>query len=395
MNVAVYPFTRRGKQKWRVDYSENGKRKRPTFDSKAAAELLAADLRRGSSTAKSWWALLGQSQRDRIIKACYDAHDQEHDVVELLSRAKTLTPHSGPTLGDVLAELLKSKRNAGRSSDYIDALETMLNKFSSGRESVRIDALTVADVERFLDAGSLASRSTRRARLSTLFKFAVRRGYRVDNPCARVESVTYNKPPPQVFSRLEFKTAVRWLKENAPHGLAWFALSAVCGLRPEEAEKTTKGDINFTEGFIRVESQTTKIRQRRVVYPKAEAMLFLKRAIKSGTLPIDPQSRQRMIQGATWKTTRTGARKPAGTVYSRRPGLREALGWKTWPKDITRHTAASYWLASDGSAAHVSEMLGNSEGVLKRDYKALVTKKEAEAFWAEVNRLSTKQKCCE
>jgi hypothetical protein len=104
-----------------------------------------------------------------------------------------------------------------------------------------------------------------------------------------------------------------------------------------------------------------------------EAIKFLRRAIKhGGTLPLDPQIRQRIIAGVSWKNK---------DGVQRRPGLRHALGFKVWPKDITRHTAASYWLASDGSAAHVSEMLGNSERILKRHYKALVTREQAKEFW--------------
>jgi len=217
-----------------------------------------------------------------------------------------------------------------------------------------------------------------------LFKFSVRRGYRASNPCEALEPVTYHKPPPQVFTADQFKTAVKWLRENAKHGLAWFALSTVCGLRPEEAEKTTEAEINFKEGFIRVESQTTKIRQRRVVYPKAEAMKFLKWSLdKGGKLPIDSQVKKRMLAGMLWKSK--GESK-------RRTGLRKALGFDKWPKDITRHTAASYWLASDGSAAHVSEMLGHSERTLKKHYKALVTKKQAEEFWGVVKKLTSDDK---
>jgi integrase len=155
--------------------------------------------------------------------------------------------------------------------------------------------------------------------------------------------------------------------------LAWFALSTLCGLRPQEAEKTVKADINFKERYVRVEAQTTKVRQRRIVYPKPEAIKFLKWAIKhGGTLPLDPQIRQRIIAGVSWKNK---------DGVQRRPGLRHALGFKVWPKDITRHTAASYWLASDVSTAHVAEMLGNSEKILKSHYKALVTREQAKEFW--------------
>lgn len=42
------------------------------------------------------------------------------------------------------------------------------------------------------------------------------------------------------------------------------------------------------------------------------------------------------------------------------------------------------WLPMDGSKV-VSEMLGHSEKTLNRDYKALVTKAEANAFWSALS----------
>jgi integrase len=245
----------------------------------------------------------------------------------------------------------------------------VLNQFARGRETVPIDKFTLADVEKFLDSKSLQYRATVRGKLSTLFNFCVRRGYRLDNPCSRLEPIKVTKAPPQIFTVKQFATAAEWFKSDQPKGLSWFALATLCGLRPEEAEKTTEADIHFKEGFVKVEAQTTKVRQRRVVYPKPEAMAFLEWSLKNGgVLPIGKAARMKIISGRK----------------SKYPGLRHALDFTAWPKDITRHTAASYWLASDGSAAHVADMLGNSERVLKRDYKALVTRAEAVEFWRAV-----------
>jgi hypothetical protein len=102
-----------------------------------------------------------------------------------------------------------------------------------------------------------------------------------------------------------------------------------------------------------------KVRQRRVVYPHATAMLWLKRAKeRKAELPIARQPRRRAIRG-----------------------LRTLLGFEKWPKDVTRHSAASYWLAETSTAAQIASALGHSEGVLRKNYLALVTKTEAQKFW--------------
>ncbi len=371
MNIYVYKKKVRGDEKWCVDREEGGRRRQTFWPNKLAADNEATKLRGGVADAKGEYASLTLKDREQIALAWRNAQDQGHDLHDLISRAGELKPHAGPTVGITVNEVVSAKRAAGRDDRYTDNLATVLGKFAKGRESVKMDAVSLRDVESFLNAHSIAYRSTLRTRLSILFNFAIRRGYRADNPCARLESVKVTKKPPAIFTVKQFQKCVEALSKpfkpskHSPqvdyrHGLAWFALTTLCGLRPEEAEKTTKKDIHFKEGWIRVEAQTTKVRQRRVVYPKPEALKFLQWAKKrGGRLPLNSQAKKRVIHH-----------------------LRDALGFKAWPKDITRHTAASYWLASDGSAAHVSEMLGNSERVLKRDYKALVTREEAKEFWA-------------
>lgn len=143
----------------------------------------------------------------------------------------------------------------------------------------------------------------------------------------------------------------------------WFALSTFCGLRPEETDHIQKSQIHASEGWIRVE--ISKVKQRRVVYPTKEAMRLVKACMKLKGWPLTINQRRRAIRA-----------------------LRNRLGWKEWPKDITRHSAASYWLATSQSAASVAESLGHSESVLKRHYKALVTKKQALQFWAVAEKMA-------
>jgi len=219
--------------------------------------------------------------------------------------------------------------------------------------------ISLRDVEGFLDSRNLSYRQTIRARLSTLFRFAVRRGYRPDNPCDRLESIKIHKDPPTILTVEQTTRCLEWLESERSRAFAWFVLTTIAGLRPEEAQRTSWKEINFDEGWIRVEAQTTRVRQRRVVYPHPTAMLWLSRA-KEGKaeLPIERQPRRRAVRG-----------------------LRTLLGFKKWPKDVTRHSAASYWLAETGNAAQIASALGHSESALRKNYMALVTKNEAQEFW--------------
>lgn len=359
--ITVQKWRVRGQTKWAVHRIESGKRKRTFFASKKAADADASVLRSQQAAAGDVWLTLPASERQRLLQVYYEAKQMGVDLADLLSDWKRSPRFTGlsPALEKVIAELLAAKIATGRSTRYSESLSIPLNQFAKGRERASIAAVGLRDVEGFLNSKNLRSRQTLRARLSTLFRFAVRRGYRADNPCDRLESSKTVKSSPAILSVDQARKCLDWLDTKRSRAFGWFVRTTFAGLRPEEAENTSWNEINFHEGWIRVEAQTSKVRQRRVVYPHPTAMAWLLRAKnRKAELPIARQPRRRAIRL-----------------------LRTLLGFPSWPKDITRHTAASYWLAESGNAAQVASSLGHSEGVLRKNYMALVTKTQAQAFW--------------
>lgn len=95
------------------------------------------------------------------------------------------------SIGRAIAELLAAKRQANRRERYTKSLSAYLLQFSRGREETPLASFTTADVESWLNKFPSAwTRKTWFTRLSTLFSFAVRRGYLDKNPCDRIERVT-------------------------------------------------------------------------------------------------------------------------------------------------------------------------------------------------------------
>ena len=99
----------------------------------------------------------------------------------------------------------------------------------------------------------------------------------------------------------------------------------------------------------------------------------------------------------TAKETRKAPVQKRAASQSRQPpaSLRQAhQRWGEYPwrchrlrlaaveKDCTRHTAASMLLAKTGAVEKTAFALGTSEGILRKHYMALVTKADAEKFWA-------------
>jgi integrase len=361
MKVTIAKCAVRDETRWRVRWHEAGRMHRKFFRSRVAADTLAARLKGEALTTAARLMALPPAKQEQLL---FIHEESEHRGIPLANLLTMLAsdpvkPTSVPSIEKVKQEMEVVKTEAGRAGIYLDNLRQIITRFAKGRESLAVDKFTVKEVEAFLRAAPAGSRQTIRARISTLFQFAIRRGYRTDNPCDRLEAIASTRPLPATLSLKETKVCLAWLQKH-PRSLAWFALSTFAGLRPEEAEKTSWIDINFKEGWIKVEAQTTKIRQRRVVYPMPIALEWLRRAKRlKSQLPLTIKTRK-----------------------ADRNALRAVLGWKEWKKDVTRHTAASNWIAHSQSIKDVATALGNSESVLRRDYMALVTKADAEKFWA-------------
>ena len=356
--------------RWRVRWHESGRIKRKFFCGRETAEAFIARLRGEAITARTRLAALPQDEQETLWRAYTIAREKSLNLVDLLALAEH-QPQTGPGPGikAVLTEMLAAKRHAGRATKYVKNLEIVLGGFAKGREHQAINQVTLQEIERFLAAHNARYWPTLRARLSNLFNFAIRRGYRPDNPCTRLETVNIPPGTPAIITLEEIKICLDWFKAN-PRSMAWFVLSAFAGLRPEEAAKTTWPMINFEEGWIRVEAQTSKVRQRRVVYPLPMALDWLRLAKKlDSRLPIR-----------------------ISKLIDDRNKLKRRLGWNTWKKDCTRHSAASYWLAQSNSVSPVATAFGHSEGTLKSHYMALVTKAEAEQFWRLLPEIQKKKK---
>ncbi len=362
--VTVRALRRRGCVRWIVDRFEEGLRKRSIYPSKREADAEASRLRQQAEQVGSAWLSLPPNERDDLLKfrqACIDRGLPLWDLLRTYDNREVHVATASPTLRQAVDELVTAKEGAGRSSRYTDVLRLILDGFAKGRESQRIAEVSVADIDRWLDTKRLAGRPTFKARLATLFNFAVKRGYRPDNPCSAVEAPSAPRTAPSIFTVRQTARCLVFLRRRDPRALGWFVLSTLCGLRPEEAEQTPWDAVHIDNGeaHIRVEAQTSKVRQRRIVTPLPTAVAWLRMARSVGSeLPMSSQVRRSAIRR-----------------------LREMLHWEKWPKDVTRHTAASYWLAMDGNPVTVAEQLGHSVAQLKTHYKALVTRADAERFW--------------
>lgn len=258
------------------------------------------------------------------------------------------------SLAQCVVELLAAKRSGNRRAVYVQSLAQYLNRFASGRGERLLVSFAAEEVESWLAQFPVASsRQTWLNRLSTLFSFAVRRGYLATNPCDRVERVTVDLKPPVILTPAQS----RLLLTTCPTVCRpYLVLAMFAGIRPEEVLRMDWSQINLEAGTALVDGKT---RRRRLVPLPAVAVAWLaQHPLRSGPVAPSHSTVRRWLHRA-----------------------RAVLGLPRWPPDVLRHTAASYLLARHQDAGKVALWLGNSPKILLSHYHEPVAAAACEEFW--------------
>ena len=262
------------------------------------------------------------------------------------------------SLGAVVRETIRAKAASNMRPAYISSLRYYLGAFARGREDMPLSEVTMDTVARWFDERQEKPRTmlANIGRLSAMFQVAWRRGWIEVNPCDRMEKPRVDYQSPEILTvgqsrtLLEAALKTRWS--------AYLVLCLLCGLRPNEARQTTWEDISTDRGMVEVRSAASKMRRRRYVHLRPSAIDWLRHCPRQ-ELPLSKSGVRAFTHFAI------------GT-----------LGLTRWPQDVLRHTCATYWLADIRDAGKVAHELGNSPGILMRHYCDLVTKEQAEEFWA-------------
>lgn len=264
-------------------------------------------------------------------------------------------------LNRIIKECLDAKRMVNLRPVYLKELDRYLSRFSEFLGNPRIPAVMVGDIERWLarPEWSAGTRATGINRLSSLFSFAVRRGYVKSNPVDRLDRIRLERPPPRILSPTEAQSLLDATRDIAPALLPYIILGLFAGIRPAELDRLDFADVLPERRIVKIDAASSKVRQRRIVQLEDAAVLWLQALECPACGPIAPTQKRRKLRR-----------------------IRKAMGWSEWPKDILRHSSASYWMAKEQNAAKVADWLGNSVGVLLRHYREIVTSEDSLAFWS-------------
>ncbi len=289
-------------------------------------------------------------------------------------------------VSDSLADYLKVRRSSGRSERTIELDQWMLRIIDQGLGSKRLDAVTVVDCDRFLEAAAIGSYGDRigrsaltriRSTLINVIRNDVRRGL-VPRNVAELSVMPGDQAggrgrraltAPELRSILTISTGATAVLVD---------LSGRHGLRPAEARAVEWSAVDLQAGTLTINAQMNRRHQR--VAPKTK---------KAGrTIRIDAETVDRLHgwadRHATHRTAAGPAWEPSDLIATTRSG--RPIGHRNFHRSLAtlceragidppisayelRHTAISLQAEAGHAAWQIADWAGTSERMITDVYR--------------------------
>jgi integrase len=300
------------------------------------------------------------------VKRLSDATSLKECVNFYLSRHPAGLPRK--TVREVLDEMLAVKANAGVSEPYAKELRLRLGQFADSF-GVPISTVSSKQIQEWLTNRDVSGRTQNNYRrlISTLFKFAIRRGYlpKDHDELSGVEKIRDSGGEIEVFTpdelRKLFSACLTPVQERGKWRdretmIPYLAIAAFCGLRSAEIARLDWSEIHLTgpEHFIEVKAAKAKTASRRTVpIPDNCASWLAPFASETGSVcPFERPDKQCFQYLG-----------PAAKVE--------------WKHNALRHSFISCRLAIIKNVHQVSLEAGNSPQLVFAHYRQLVTETQA------------------
>ncbi|MGI9114622.1 MAG: tyrosine-type recombinase/integrase [Chthoniobacterales bacterium] len=279
-------------------------------------------------------------------------------------------PVIAKTVPLVVEEFLASKRVEGVSFFHLEDRKYRLRKFA-GAFPVRINQISTHEIEVWLNGLEVSGRTRNNYRNAVLqlFRYARSKRYLPRNEPTAAEDVgsaNAREGSIEIYTPQE----LRLLLTHAPGRLLpFFAIGAFAGLRSQEIMRLDWSEIRFEQGFIEVTASKAKTASRRLVplLPTLAAWLL---PLRQRTGHVVGYTRNDVLCEARQRYCKNGIKRGDETFEF------------AWKPNALRHSYASYRLADIKDAARVALEMGNSPAMLFRNYRELVTEKQAADWFA-------------
>jgi len=382
----ILPYTnpRTGTPSWRVTGTRrNGERIRENFARAEEAQYRHTELEGEFHAANGVAALRATRLTDEqigVAEAAFKRLEQDQDLITAVDHwLRTGKP----------ASVKESPRLEEAAKSYLDWLVTTTELRPKSKENqrgrvkhlvrhlpnMRVTDILPEHIEQYLMKLPISAESKAgyQKKISSFFTWCMKgkRHWCVNNPCyaVEIEGLTDDDDREPVVLPVSECEAFLRAAENFENGhlVPYVALCLFGGLRPTEATRVTWGQINLTDGEIRLKGTQTKTGKGRIVAICKTLKAWLSRYRKAGEI-------YRAKYDGDLKKLRASI--GYGTKTEELPDL------KPWVPDVLRHTAISHYFRLTGSYGRTAEQFGNSEGIIKKHYQGRVTSAETKQFYA-------------
>lgn len=375
-----YKHPTRTELKWVLRWDEGGRRKRQYFTKTDEARGV---FERKNSEWLAMGAQSGSMTDDQRLEAldCYKRLQQWEGVTlrdcvdRMIKELEHNRKQKSIAVADALDEFLAWKRRSNKRDRTVTSLEHELSAFFSGRLNKQLgtigrkaceawilgpvrDRTTGADTS---DPSTGRTQRNRKARLHAFFAWALKKKLIDLNPVQGIECAELDEAEPEILTLDECRRLLAATQDfNAGMMMPYTILGLFCGIRPAELSRLTWENVSFEDRTVTITGAAAKLRARRNIEIPSNALEWLISYALKGT-PIFPSNARKSLEA-----------------------IRESAGLTPWKQDCMRHTALSARLALGISEGEVATWAGNSPDILHRHYKGLMSRKQAEAFWAIV-----------
>lgn len=263
------------------------------------------------------------------------------------------------TVAELVNTYLTAKKAQGRSPAHIADLGTRLGRFAEVFGSRLLAEVTIRDIEEWLDGIPLSAQSVNhhRDKVSSLFEYAVARGYAPENPVAKIGKRKIVRNPPAILTPVQLRS----LLNAAPMDiLPFLALGAFAGLRSSEIFSLDWSNLDLARRIIIIDADKSKTGRRRIVRISENLACWLAPYnLREGkVLTFSPRN-----------------------LYVRLRALLPVAGMPKWADNVLRHSFCSYHLAKWQNANETAEQSGHDVKVMRAHYRELVLPVDASTYW--------------
>jgi integrase len=374
--VKLYRSVNRGKAMYQLAFYAAGKRIQKNFTDKSEAKRVANQILGGlTQDAKAVDCMATPELESlvaarKVLSSGYALHvavEEHAQAVAKLGKASIreavefFLRHNRAdvprlTLAEIAEQFAASRQQSGLSAHYVSQCRKTVSDLVKIFPGKALPDLRTAELDAWLGGLGFAAKTKNGMRIILVAwgNWAEGRGYLVKGGSPFPAMVRYKETKASV-SIFTPESIANLLTSVDATLKPFIALGAFAGLRTAELQRLDWSEIDLNRGFITVDANKAKTRQRRLV-PISDNLKLWLTPHKQTSGPVCLHQRPQMA------------------------AARFCEGF-TWQDNGLRHSFISYRLAVLHDTARVALEAGNSPDVIFAHYRELVTPEEAKKWF--------------